>query len=336
MQYKPQSLPRSGIGVARFNTGGTTTDTTVDPLAGAKTGTESSLSSWAGPYVTDMLAKGKALAETPYEAYTGPLTAGTSALQNQAFSGLAGLTLPTAAQTSYTPGSFNTAGTATNYMSPYLTGALQPQIDELNRQAEIDRVKNASRMTSAGSYGGGRQAIMESELLRNKYDKLNAITGKGYQDAFTAGQNQFNKEEEMRRLAAERAQTYGLDILKNQQTAGETQRDIESEGILADYGQFKDERDYPFKMVQYMQSLLQGQPLETESYSYQEPTGLTQLLGGAGSILGLLEKFGIGEEQWKKLLGGLTGGGTGTDGTTPAGVITAEQVAEYYRNLDKT
>ena len=175
-------------------------------------------------------------------------------------------------------------------------------------------------MTRAGAYGGGRQAIMESELLRNKYDKLNAITGKGYQDAFTAAQNQFNKEEEMRRLAAERAQTYGLDILKNQQTAGETQRDIESEGILADYNQFKEERDYPFKMVQYMQSLLQGQPLETESYSYQEPTGLTQLLGGAGGILGLLEKLGLGGSSTPK---------------TPAGAITAEQVAEYYRNLGK-
>jgi hypothetical protein len=249
-----------------------------------------------------MLAKGKALAETPYQAYTGPLTAGASNLQNQAFSGLAGLTLPTTAQTSYTPGSFNTAGTAASYMSPYLTAALEPQIAEARRQAEISRVNNAGRMTRAGAYGGGRQAIMESELDRNLTRGLADITGRGYQDAFTAAQNQFNKEEEMRRLAAERAQTYGLDILKNQQTAGATQRDIESEGILADYGQFKEERDYPYKQVQYMQSLLQGLPLQTESYSYQEPTGLSSLMGGAGGLLGLLER-----------LKGLGGGGSTPD-----------------------
>ena len=59
--------------------------------AGQPLGMESSLSNWAGPYVTDMLGKGKALAQTPYQAYTGPLTAGSSALQNQAFTGLAGL-----------------------------------------------------------------------------------------------------------------------------------------------------------------------------------------------------------------------------------------------------
>lgn len=282
-------------------------ETYVDPLAGKQTGTESSLSSWAGPYVGQMLAKGKALAETPYETYTGPLTAGESSLQTKAFSGLAGLTLPTTAQTTYTPGSFTTPGTATNYMSPYLTGALQPQIDELNRQAEIDRVKNASRMTSAGSYGGGRQAIMESELLRNKYDKLNAITGKGYQDAFTAAQNQFNEEQDRLRQTTENTRTYGLDALKAQQTAGETQRAIDSEGILADYNQFKQENEYPFKMVQYMQSLLQGLPLATQSYSYQEPSGLSSLLGGLGGIGKVGEIFGMDQAAWTKLLGGLFG-----------------------------
>ena len=56
---------------------------------------ESSLSSWAGPYVTEMLGQGQALANTPYQSYQGPLTAGPSTLQSQAYSGLGGLTAPT-------------------------------------------------------------------------------------------------------------------------------------------------------------------------------------------------------------------------------------------------
>ena len=51
----------------------------LDPL-----GTESSLSPYAGPYVTEMLGRGQGLASEPYQAYTGPLTAGTSELQTQA------------------------------------------------------------------------------------------------------------------------------------------------------------------------------------------------------------------------------------------------------------
>ena len=310
----------------RFNTGGA-----VDPMAGKQTGTESSLSSWAGPYVTDMMAKGQALSETPYEAYTGPLTAGSSNLQQQAFGGLAGLTLPTETQTSYTPGSFTTAGAAASYMSPYLTAALEPQIAEARRQAEINRVNNAGRMTRAGAYGGGRQAIMESELDRNLTRGLADITGKGYQDAFTAAQNQFNTEEARRMAATGQAQQYGLQALGAQLGAGNVQRGIESEGVAADIKQFEEERDFPYKQVQFQQSLLQGLPLATQSYSYQEPTGLSSLLGGAGSILGLLEQFGIGEEQWKKLLGGLTGGNTTPE--TPAGsgepVITQAEYDQF-------
>jgi hypothetical protein len=278
-----------------------------------------------------MMAKGQALSETPYEAYTGPLTAGSSNLQQQAFGGLAGLTLPTETQTSYTPGSFTTAGAAASYMSPYLTAALEPQIAEARRQAEINRVNNAGRMTRAGAYGGGRQAIMESELDRNLTRGLADITGKGYQDAFTAAQNQFNTEEARRMAATGQAQQYGLQALGAQLGAGNVQRGIESEGVAADIKQFEEERDFPYKQVQFQQSLLQGLPLATQSYSYQEPTGLSSLLGGAGSILGLLEQFGIGEEQWKKLLGGLTGGNTTPE--TPAGsgepVITQAEYDQF-------
>ena len=83
-----------------FNTGGTV-PISEEPLAGESAGFENTLSNYAGPYVTDMLAKGAALSDMPYTAYEGPLTAGSSALQDQAFAGYAGsvsythLTLPT-------------------------------------------------------------------------------------------------------------------------------------------------------------------------------------------------------------------------------------------------
>lgn len=268
-------------------------DTYIDPMAGQQTGAESSLSSWAGPYVTEMLGKGRALANLPYQAYTGPLTAAPSALQNQAFSGLASLTMPTAAQTSFTPGSFTSTGTAQQYMSPYLMAALEPQMAEARRQADISRVQQAGRLTKAGAYGGGRQAIMESELDRNLLRNLTDITGRGYQDAFTAAQNQFNTEEARRMAATGQAQQYGLQALQQQLGAGATQRGITGEGIAADIGQFEQERDYPYKQVQYMQSLLQGLPLATQSYSYQEPSGLSQLLGGLGGTIDFLQRMGF-------------------------------------------
>lgn len=265
-------------------TGNTGVNIPADPLVGQQTGTESSLSNWAGPYVTEMLGRGQALASQPYQAYTGPLTAGQSQLQSQAFQGIAGLTIPTEQMTAFTPQSFTQEGVAQQYMNPYLMAALQPQIDEARRQAEIARVEQAGRLTRAGAYGGGRQAIMESELNRNLLQNLSGITGKGYADAYTQAQQQFNAEQQQRAAAAQQAQQFGLAALQKQADLGAVQRAVEGEGIAADLKQFEQERDYPYKQVQYMQSLLQGLPLAAQSYSYAQPSALSEALSGAGGI----------------------------------------------------
>ena len=268
----------------------TTTGASADPLVGKQTGTESSLSSWVGPYVTDMLGKGQALSEIPYQAYTGPLTAGESAAQQAAFSGIAGLAVPTEQMGAFTPQSF-TAADAQALMNPYLTAALQPQIDEARRQAEIQRVQDAGRLTQAGAYGGARQAIMESELNRNLLQNLSGITGKGYADAFNRAQQQFNVEQGREQEAQNLANQYGLAALTKQAELGAQQRGIESEGIGADFAQFREERDFPYKQVQYQQSLLQGLPLAAQSYTYQQPSQLSNILGAGAGISSLLDIF---------------------------------------------
>ena len=114
-----------------------------------------------------MLGKGQALSNKGYDAYTGPLSAGTNALQDQAFTGIGGLTAPTG-MGAYTPQTFG-AEQATQYMNPYLMSSLNPQIAEARRQNEIDRVANAGRMTQAGAFGGSRQALMDMEGQRNLF-----------------------------------------------------------------------------------------------------------------------------------------------------------------------
>ena len=282
-----------------------------DPIGQIASETES-LSSWAAPYVTDMLGKGQALSNMPFTAYTGQLTAGQSPLQTQAFQGLAGLNIPTTAQTTYDPMSFTGAGYAAptaqqaaagemgaytpasgnvvqQYMTPYLQGALQPQYDAANRQALISAQNLQSQFGKAGAYGGSRQGVAEAELQRGLLDRMAGITGQGYQDAFTQAQNQFNTEQARQMAATGQAQQYGLQTLGAQRLGGAEQRAIESQGVAADIAQFTEERDYPYKQVQYQQSLLQGLPITTQDYQYAEPSTLSNVMSGAGGILGLLE-----------------------------------------------
>lgn len=265
-------------------TGGTGT---TGNITGTVAGTESSLSNWAGPYVTEMLGRGQALASMPYQAYTGQLTAGPSALQEKTWQGLANLAIPTTAQSTYTPGSYTDTGVAQKYINPYVQTALNPQIEEARRQSEIENLKNRTAATRAGAYGGSRQALMESENQRNLLQNLANITGQGYQKAYDVGAQQFLAEQNLQKGAAESARNYGLAALGAQGTAGATQRDIEQQGTTADYTQFQEARDYPYKQVQYMQSLLQGLPVAAQSTTYNEPSTLSQILGSSSGIMSL-------------------------------------------------
>jgi hypothetical protein len=265
--------------------GGDTSTDGVDPIIGEVAGTESSLSNWAGDYVTDMLGQGKALGNQAYQAYQGPLSAGESGLQQQAFAGIGSLQAPT----NMGVNAF-TAADAQAGMNPYLMASLNPQIEEARRQSEIDRIANAGRMTQAGAFGGSRQALMDMENQRGLQANIADITGKGYASAYDRAREQFN-------LDRDKSNQYGFDVLARQEGAGATQRGIESEGMAADYAQFKEERDFPYKQVQYMQSLLQGLPLEAQSVSYNAPSTAAQYAGTAETI----------EDIYNKYLGG--GGG---------------------------
>ena len=256
----------AGLPTSSGTTGSTgTTTTNTGNLTGSHTGTESSLSNWVGPYVTDMLGKGQALSNTGYQGYGGALTAGPSTLQNQAFTGLANLTVPTGQMGDFT------AQRAQQLMNPYLMASLQPQLNEANRQAELMRAQNAGRLAQSGAYGGSRQAIMEAEGQRNLGQNIADITGRGYATAYDKAMEQQNAVNQ-----------YGLAALQKQFDVGSQQRGIESEDIAARRKEFETARDDPFKKVQYQQSLLQGLPVQAQSYSYQQPSQLTELMNAAG------------------------------------------------------
>jgi len=249
----------SGGGIQRFVAGGTPADTS----------TASTLSPWVGDYVTSTLGKGQALADQPYQAYKGPLTAGPSNLQQQAFAGASNLATTGYTPTTYTGGTFD-ATAAQQYMNPYLSSALNPQLQEQQRVADIARVADAGRLTQAGAYGGGRQAIMESEGRRNLLDKQSSLIGQGYNTAYDKAMAQYNADQQ-RRLDAEKSgeasrqysANYGRDTLKDLAGLGATQRDIEQQGIDADEKEFEKQRDWDKQMQQYKMGLLDKLPIST-------------------------------------------------------------------------
>jgi hypothetical protein len=128
--------------------------------------------------------------------------------------------------------------------------------------------------------------------------------------------NQFNTEQGRAQTAQDAANQYGLAALQKQGEAGQVQRDIEQQGITADVKEFENQREFPYKQVQYQQSLLQGLPLATQNYSYSQPSALSNVLGSTGGVMDLYDRL-FGPAKTAATSPGTTGAGSaGT--TTPA------------------
>jgi hypothetical protein len=287
------------------------------------------LAPWAAPYITDYLGKAKALADTPYQAYKGPLTAGPSNLQNQAFQGIGSLTVPDSiGQAAGTAG--NIAGQAQNmgattfgqaqaqqYMNPYLQSSLNPQLEEARRQSDITAQQNNAAMTKAGAFGGGRQAILTSENQRNLGSNLANITGQGYNTAYQNAMNQFNADQNRGlaglNTALTAAQTQGnLGSLQNQTnlanvsaqlTAGGQERAISSEDIAARQAEFNQQRQYPFQQVQFQRDMIAGLPTGQVQNNAASLTGMGAFLSSLGG--GTAAASALGYKNVGDLLRGL-------------------------------
>ena len=252
--------------------------TTGAPTNAATNPTQSvagTVSGFAAPYVSDMLGKGMAVSSMGFTPYSGELTADASTLQNQAFEGIAGLTTPDKG-----PMDVFTAERAAQYANPFVSNVVSPQLREAQRQADIQRIQNAGKLVGAGAFGGSRQAIMEAEGNRNLQTLMSDITGRGYQQAYENAQQQF-----------ERDRGYGLDALGRQLTAGETQRNIEQQGLSADYEQYMRQFNYPKEQLQFQSELLKNIPekaLYTQNTYGIAPSMLNKLLTAGGGILGLV------------------------------------------------
>ena len=170
-------------------------------------------------------------------------------------------------------GSQQPSNIAQSYMNPYLQSVLNPQMDELRRQNEITNMQANAKLTGAGAFGGGRQAIMNAENARNLMQEQNKTVGQGYASAYDKAMGQFNTE-----------QGQSKDLVNMLANAGQAERGIEQEGITADYNEFLAQRDDPMKKTQYLQSMLQGLPISTVTNSPLGKSGMGQLAEITGSM----------------------------------------------------
>ena len=282
------------------------------------------LPDWAIPYAQEVLGKGSALAQSPYQAYTGERIAQFTPMQQQAFQGAAkmgpsaatGEAVTRALGTSYDPYATGQFGAQANpYMDPYMQNVVGIQQREAARASEMQRNQNQAQAVGQGAFGGSRQAIMEAERQRNLAPQQGDIQARGLQDAYGRGQTQFNTEQQLREqskqygagLGLQGLQTaltgagqqfqQGIDVNKLQAGYG-AQQQQQTQNILGQqYQDFLDQKRFPYQQLEFQSNLLRGTPSGTTQSMYSAGPSVGSQVAGLGTA-------GIGLSQLMKAKGG--------------------------------
>lgn len=283
--------------------------------------TVTDIPNWAKPYGKEILGKAQALANQPYQPYTGgerfagftPLQqqaqeaagAMTTAPQLQAATGLAGAgALQSLGAGQQYQQMATTPGAMQAYMSPYMQNVIDIQQREAQRQADIARTGRGAQAVKSGAFGGARQAIMEAEAGRNLQQQLGDIQERGLQSAFDRAQQaqQFGATLGLQgaQQAGQLAQTLGglgatefgqqKDIVGLQSAAGKEQQALEQARLEQQYQDFLRQQQYPYQQLGFMSDMLRGVPVgQTSQTIFQQPPASTlgQLAGLGTGLYGL-------------------------------------------------
>ena len=302
------------------------------------------------PFIKDILGEGQAEfvreKEEGFQAFPGPQLAQFTPEQQAAFAtgreqftGLAGTPLGQAS-TYYQPALAATAlGTAEigtediqRRMDPFLQNVVDIAKREARRDEESAVQQRAAQAVGAGSFGGSRQALVESEAERNLGERLGDIQARGlsasFQNAQQAAEAQRAREMTGGRQFAALGDTTGARArsdLAGLAGIGETQQQRSQQALDIAQREFQQERAFPQAALQRYASLIRGFPLQATQQRFATQTVPTPsfaqtLIGGAGQAAGLYGMMG-GFKGSEGGLVSLQGGGSPMQQIFPQGSV---------------
>jgi hypothetical protein len=344
-----------------------------------------SIPAYAQPYVENMLGQAQALTDinqNPYQTYGGERIAAFTPMQAQAFQNTANMTpsgqLGTATDLATVAGlgSVGTAnqlgrsgmnyqrnatsmygpGSIGDYMNPYLAQSLAPQLNLLAQQYGIKGAQEQGAATSAGAFGGSRNALMQGLNQQNQLLSQQNAIAQGYNTAYQNAQQaqQFGANLGLQGLqgqlagygqAGQAAGTLGqlgqtqygqqMGINAAQQQAGAVQQAQAQQGLDLSYSDFMKQKNYPYQQLGFMSDMVRGLPLsQTSQTMYSAPPNLGSQLGGLGmTALGIYGMSGgfQGKKKGgaiKMKRGGKIGYATGGD----ISMLTTQQLIQLLDN----
>lgn len=236
----------------------------------------------------NLLSQGEQASKTPFQAYTAPLAAGATPLQQQAY-GLAGSNVgnwqPLTGQAQGALSQLQGAGQfdpskVQQYLNPYMGGVVN-EIGRLGNEQFQNQVLPGltSNFSALGQQGSARQAMLMSqaaaqnqrEVLGQQANALNT----GYNNAMNSYLDWSKLNSSNLQNTAAGAANLGSSIqqMGNQDvgtlnTLGQQQQATQQKQLEADYGQFQRKTNYPWEQLNNWGNLFKvGTPQSSSSSS---------------------------------------------------------------------
>jgi hypothetical protein len=179
------------------------------------------------------------------------------------------------------------------YMSPYISGALDPAARELREEIARQQQAIKGQAGMAGAFGGARQGIAEAEGRRGGIEALSDLYGRGYQQAFESGREQFNRDRDVFARGAEQFRATGeagqrmlTQDIQNLLTTGGLDRTLKQAGLDFDYQQFIEARDWDVNNLKPLLDTLSTVPHTKTTTQKQKKSTLSTVLGAAATVAG--------------------------------------------------
>ncbi len=228
-------------------------------------------------------------------------------------------------------GGMFTPGAASYYANPYQQNVTDIALRQASLQGAKDKTAGALGSIGRGTFGGARQALMQSEQQRNLNQQLGDIQAQGSQQGYLNAQQQFQADQ-LRRLQAAQLNQQGqqfqagigkdiglagltaglqgsqaLGALGAQQQASDVERlkaqaasagesqAMQQERLNQQYQQFMDQQNYQKAQLDYLSNILRGNAgaLGQTQIQYAPAPSIASQLGGLGLAgLGLYNVLG--------------------------------------------
>lgn len=303
--------------------------------ATTSTSTSNAADPQAAQAYRDILQRAQGVASTPYQAYSGPLTADVNSQQNL---GIAGINSNAGFASPYIQQAASLAGASTGAVTPgqiqqYLNPYTQNVVDATTQQLQHDNAQQMAQLQgnqiSQGALGGNATGVAKGILAGQQGRTLASTTAGLYQQGYGQALQAAQQQQQTGLAGANALANYGISGqgaalagAGQQINAGTLQQQTEQQRLNSLYQQYAQAQAFPYQQTQWLAGVDTGIGTNLGGTSSGSTTGpapniWSQILGGGltaagaagglgwkpfaaagGAIRGYAEGGGVGGVPW--------------------------------------